>query len=126
MACTSRSVMSAPRVLEFVRSSVPLKTQRDPTPRQKSRFRHPSLPSWGVSQRRPPFGDKIDPLHPVLPSAPVDSPHSCRQLVLPELLEPARGQLGVADGMRNIAVAQILLDRTGVVTFVGQLEPTGM
>src|SRR5713101_5412209 len=49
-----------------------------------------------------------------------------RPLVFPESFEPARRQLGIADGVRDISVAQVLLDRPRVVPLIGQLETAGV
>src|SRR5262249_29049056 len=58
----------------------------------------------------------------IMLEAPLDAPLSCWWLVLPELLEPAGGQFCIAHSMADVPMAQVLLDRTGVVPFVGQLE----
>ena len=42
-------------------------------------------------------------------------------LVLPEVLEPVRRKLRVAHSVRDVLVAQVLLDRPRVVTIVRKL-----
>jgi hypothetical protein len=61
-------------------------------------------------------------------SVSVDVPRraSCRPLVFPECFEAARGQLRIADGVGDIPVTQVLLDRPRIVSLVGQLEPAGV
>src|SRR4051794_40998969 len=46
--------------------------------------------------------------------------------VLPEILEPLRGQLGVAHGVLDVLVPQPLLQGAGVPAVVGQLEAAGV
>src|SRR5262249_47581073 len=62
----------------------------------------------------------------IMLEAPLDAPHSCRWLVLPELLEPSGGQFCIAHSMADVPMAQVLLDCPSIVCFVGELEPTGM
>ena len=45
---------------------------------------------------------------------------------MPEILEPRRRQLSVADGVLNVAVAEISLQRSRVVSLVRQRVPTGV
>ncbi len=47
-------------------------------------------------------------------------------LVFPECFETARGQLRIADGVGDVPVAQVLLDRARVVSLVSQLETAGV
>ena len=42
--------------------------------------------------------------------------------VLPERIEPVRTQLGIPDGVLNVLMPQIVLDRPSVVPIVGELE----
>jgi len=46
--------------------------------------------------------------------------------LLPEVLEPIRGQLGVAHGVLDVLVAEVGLQRPGVVPCIGQGEAAGM
>src|SRR4051794_1109880 len=46
--------------------------------------------------------------------------------VLPEILEPLRGQLSVPCGVLDVAVAEPLLNGSRVVSIVGELEATGV
>jgi hypothetical protein len=46
--------------------------------------------------------------------------------VLPEILEPLRGQFRVPYRVLNVAVAQPFLDSAGVVPIVGELEAAGV
>ena len=46
--------------------------------------------------------------------------------ILPESLKPIWCQLGVPHRVLDILVAQIVLDRPGVMSLVRQIEPTGM
>ena len=48
------------------------------------------------------------------------------QSVLPEALESARGQFGIPNGVQDLLVTEVVLDCTGIVAVVGQLEPTAM
>lgn len=41
--------------------------------------------------------------------------------VPPEILEPVRSQVCVASSVLNIAMPEVLLDRSGVLSVVGQL-----
>jgi hypothetical protein len=47
-------------------------------------------------------------------------------LIFPEILEPGRRQLGVPDGVPNVAVAQIGLNGPGIVSLTGQIIAGGM
>ena len=47
-------------------------------------------------------------------------------LIAPEILEPICRQFGVAGGMLNVAVSQIMLDRPRVLPVVGQLVAGGV
>jgi hypothetical protein len=49
-----------------------------------------------------------------------------RGLIAPEILEPICRQFGVAGGMLNVAVPQIMLDRPRVLPVVGQLVAGGV
>jgi hypothetical protein len=44
-------------------------------------------------------------------------------LIAPEIPERPRRQLDVSDGMPDVAVSQIVLDRSGVMTVAGQFVP---
>ena len=46
--------------------------------------------------------------------------------LLPKPLEPIGRQLGVEHRVLDIAVPEIMLDGTGIVTLIGELEPTRM
>src|ERR1700730_18441095 len=46
--------------------------------------------------------------------------------VLPKVLEPVRRQLGVANGVLDVLVAQVGLQRARVAAIIGELEPTGV
>src|SRR3954451_12693559 len=46
--------------------------------------------------------------------------------VLPEILEPLRGQLGVPCGVLDVAMAQPLLNGAGVAPIVGELKAAGV
>src|SRR5512135_2282273 len=48
------------------------------------------------------------------------------RLIVPELLEPIAAELGVADGVLDILVPEVVLNRPGVLAVVGQLETGGM
>ena len=50
--------------------------------------------------------------------------HRC--LVLPPTLEPGRCQLGVTDGVLDVLVAQIRLQRARVLAGIGEREAAGM
>jgi len=45
--------------------------------------------------------------------------------VCPEILEAPWGQLSVANRILNVLVSQISLNRSGVMSFGSQVEPTG-
>ena len=45
---------------------------------------------------------------------------------MPKILEPVRCQLGVARGVLDVAVAQVLLDRPHVLSIVRQFVACGM
>src|SRR4051812_15478861 len=47
-------------------------------------------------------------------------------LIAPEILEPICRQFGVAGGMLNVTVPQIMLDRPRVLPVVGQLVAGGV
>jgi hypothetical protein len=47
-------------------------------------------------------------------------------LILPEVLEPFRRELGVSDGVLNVLVPQIVLKRPRVLTIIGELKPAGV
>ena len=49
-----------------------------------------------------------------------------RGLIAPEIFEPICRQFGVAGGMLNVAVPQIMLDRPRVLAVVGQLVAGGV
>jgi hypothetical protein len=65
-------------------------------------------------------------------SEPTDHPLSLRDReptngsIPPEVLEPRWRQLAVANSVLDVLVAEVGLQRPGVDTVVGQLEPTGM
>jgi hypothetical protein len=44
----------------------------------------------------------------------------------PKVLEPVGCHVGVPDGVLNVLVAEIVLQGTGIMAIVGELEPTGM
>src|SRR5262245_8899758 len=44
----------------------------------------------------------------------------------PKVLEPVGCHVGVPDGMLNVLVAEIVLQGTGIMAIVGELEPAGM
>ena len=45
---------------------------------------------------------------------------------LPKVLEPVGCHVGVPDGVLNALVPEIVLQGTGIMAIVGELEPTGM
>lgn len=47
-------------------------------------------------------------------------------LIVPEFLESIATEVGIADGVLDVLVPEVVLDRTGVLTVVGQLEAGGM
>ena len=47
-------------------------------------------------------------------------------LLLPEVLEPMGGELGVAGGVLDVAVPEPFLDRPSVVPAVGEREAAGV
>jgi hypothetical protein len=44
----------------------------------------------------------------------------------PEILEPVRAQLGVTHRVLDVLVAEVVLQRAGIVSVVGKLEAAGM
>src|SRR5262249_27841451 len=44
----------------------------------------------------------------------------------PKVLEPVGCHVGVPDGVLNVLVPEVVLERSRVVAIVGELEPTGM
>jgi hypothetical protein len=69
----------------------------------------------------------------LLPIAVTDRQRHCRglsvgagRLILPERFEPIWRKIGVPYSVRDILVAQIVLQRAGVVTFIGELVTAGM
>jgi hypothetical protein len=63
----------------------------------------------------------------------VDRPHaevSYRRVqaaaLAPEVFEPIGRQFGVADCVLNVSVAQVGLQRPGIMAFVGQRKTTGV
>jgi hypothetical protein len=69
----------------------------------------------------PPPADTAQP--PRMPTAP---PASTKGLLTPEILEPGRRQFGVADGMLDVPVAEIGLQRPRVVALIGERIPAGV
>ena len=58
---------------------------------------------------------------------PVNLPRGpARQSVLPEASEPVWRQLGVAHGVLDVLVAEVMLQRSRIDTLVCQLEAAGM
>src|SRR5262249_14254780 len=47
-------------------------------------------------------------------------------LIVPEFLEAIAAELGVTDGVLDVLVPEVVLDRPGVLTIVGQFEAGGM
>ena len=47
-------------------------------------------------------------------------------LVPPEVPEPVRAQLGIADRMLDVLVAEVVLQSSSIVAVIGQLEAAGM
>ena len=47
-------------------------------------------------------------------------------LVAPEPFEAVGSELRIPDGVLNVSMAEVVLDRTGVVPLVGELEAAGM
>ena len=41
-------------------------------------------------------------------------------------LEPIDGQLGIADGVLDVLMTEVVLQRTSIVAIVGELVPAGM
>jgi len=63
------------------------------------------------------------------PSAPVPHSHPpgfVRLFVLPEILKAPGRQCGIADGMLDIPVPQILLQCPGIDSLVGEIKPARM
>ena len=46
-----------------------------------------------------------------------------RRSVFPEVSKPIRRKLAVSDGVLNVLVAQIVLQRPSIHALIGQLEP---
>ena len=53
------------------------------------------------------------------------APCLCR-LIVPEILKALWGQLGIPDGMLDVPMAEILLERPRVDPFIGEIKATGM
>jgi hypothetical protein len=51
---------------------------------------------------------------------------SPRLSILPKPVKPARGQLGVFDGVLNVPVAEVVLQGARVLPVIRQLEAAGM
>ena len=47
-----------------------------------------------------------------------------KKLVLPEPIEAIRRKLGVLHGVLDVLVSQVVLNRAGIMTIIGELEPT--
>ena len=47
-------------------------------------------------------------------------------LVPPEVPEPVRAQLGIADRMLDVLVAEVVLQSSSIVAVIGQLEAAGV
>jgi hypothetical protein len=48
------------------------------------------------------------------------SDHFKQRSIAPKVLEPRRRQIGVADGVLDVAVAKVSLKRSGVMPLIGQ------
>jgi hypothetical protein len=46
--------------------------------------------------------------------------------IIPKIGEPMRGQSRVANGILNVAMPQVVLDRTGINAFISQIKTAGM
>ena len=63
---------------------------------------------------------------PAFHDAPTRNRTSYRSLASPEVLKPRRTQLGVSDGVLNVFVSKIRLERPRIVPTISQCKSTSM
>jgi hypothetical protein len=54
------------------------------------------------------------------------APHFKYSFVFPKSIEPISRQFRIPDGMLDVPVSQVMLDRSGIVAAIGQLEATAV